>query len=170
MPSSRSSKRRAAEPESSSDEDMKIEAIADSAGTSQSSRSKGKRAHAHLADAASASGSGSASSSQKAVQDIILLDSEPDEPPAESAAPSESIPLSSYTCPICFYPPASAVLTPCGHILCGECLFTAVSSAQARQPGPAGAARCPVCRAILEGWDGRGGGVIGLEVRQVITL
>lgn len=26
-------------------------------------------------------------------------------------------------------------------------------------------ARCPVCRAVIEGWDGKGGGVIGIKVR-----
>lgn len=30
--------------------------------------------------------------------------------------------------------------------------------------------RCPVCRATLPGWDGRGGGVIGLKARVVISL
>ena len=37
-------------------------------------------------------------------------------------------PLSTYTCPICFSPPTNATLTPCGHICCGQCLFTAVKS------------------------------------------
>lgn len=30
--------------------------------------------------------------------------------------------------------------------------------------------RCPVCRANLPGWDGRGGGVIGLKARVLISL
>ena len=34
--------------------------------------------------------------------------------------------LSTYSCPICFSAPTNATLTPCGHICCGECLFTAV--------------------------------------------
>lgn len=37
-------------------------------------------------------------------------------------------PLSAYTCPICFSPPTNATLTPCGHICCGQCLFTAIKS------------------------------------------
>lgn len=37
-------------------------------------------------------------------------------------------PLSSYNCPICFSPPTFATLTPCGHICCAECLFSAVRS------------------------------------------
>lgn len=31
-------------------------------------------------------------------------------------------------------------------------------------------ARCPVCRAAIPGWDGKGGGVIGIKVRQIISL
>ena len=30
--------------------------------------------------------------------------------------------------------------------------------------------RCPVCRAPIPRWDGRGGGVIGLQPRVVITI
>ncbi|KAI0346230.1 hypothetical protein BDW22DRAFT_1352273 [Trametopsis cervina] len=77
-------------------------------------------------------------------------------------------PLSSYTCPICFSPPSHATLTPCGHICCGDCLFTAVKSSIERAAfhGPvAERAKCPVCRAPIPGWDGRGGGVIGLKPR-----
>jgi hypothetical protein len=37
-------------------------------------------------------------------------------------------PLASYNCPICFSPPTYATLTPCGHICCGDCLFSAVKS------------------------------------------
>jgi hypothetical protein len=43
-------------------------------------------------------------------------------------SPSQPDPLSSYCCPICFSPPTNATLTPCGHICCGSCLFTAVKS------------------------------------------
>ena len=101
--------------------------------------------------------------------------------------------LSEYTCPICFSPPTNATITPCGHICCGACLFTAVKTTLhrgamtfTREPNIArfvlclvcfgifGAdavvVRCPVCRAPIPGWDGRGGGVIGLRPRVVITL
>lgn len=37
-------------------------------------------------------------------------------------------PLASYTCPVCFSPPTYATITPCGHVLCGDCLFTAVKT------------------------------------------
>lgn len=41
-------------------------------------------------------------------------------------------PLSTYMCPICFSPPTNATLTPCGHVCCGECLFTAVRASLQR--------------------------------------
>ncbi|KAG8895664.1 hypothetical protein FRB99_000395 [Tulasnella sp. 403] len=89
---------------------------------------------------------------------------------AEAAAPA-----SEYNCPICFCVPTAAVLTPCGHVMCGSCLFSSVESAATRarsmgQGGEALKARCPVCRAELEDWDGRGGGVIGLEIRLSTAL
>ena len=37
-------------------------------------------------------------------------------------------PISEYLCPICYTPPTNATATPCGHVCCGECLFTAVRS------------------------------------------
>ncbi|KAG2750916.1 hypothetical protein P692DRAFT_201710251 [Suillus brevipes Sb2] len=93
---------------------------------------------------------------------------------ATSSSSSPPEPLSAYTCPICFSPPTNATLTPCGHICCGACLFAAVKStvkrniviAMDRAPVP----RCPVCRAEIPGWDGRGGGVIGLKVEVVYSL
>lgn len=30
--------------------------------------------------------------------------------------------------------------------------------------------RCPVCRAEISKWDGKGGGVIGLKPRAVLSL
>ncbi|KAF9484258.1 hypothetical protein BDN70DRAFT_798072, partial [Pholiota conissans] len=84
-------------------------------------------------------------------------------------------PLSSYTCPICFSPPTNATITPCGHICCGACLFAAVKTTLQRATygmarPPLSEARCPVCRAIIPGWDGKGGGVIGLKVRAIFSL
>ncbi|KAJ7896262.1 hypothetical protein B0H14DRAFT_3425624 [Mycena olivaceomarginata] len=82
----------------------------------------------------------------------------PSPPPAPPPAPSRDNlePLSAYTCPICFFPPTNATLTPCGHrgVMAGE----------------RGVPKCPVCRAQIPGWDGRGGGVIGLKVRAVFSL
>jgi len=87
--------------------------------------------------------------------------------------PKEDL-LGGYPCPICFSPPSNATLTPCGHICCGLCLFTAVKTTMQRATmmmAPEGAiARCPVCRAEIPGWDGKGGGVIGLKARAILTL
>ena len=90
--------------------------------------------------------------------------------PPNSKSPAE--PLSEYTCPICFFPPSNATLTPCGHVCCGSCLFTAVKTTLHRGASMGVAMntgenvpRCPVCRAVIRYWDGRGGGVIGLKVR-----
>ncbi|KAN0093296.1 hypothetical protein V8E55_004080 [Tylopilus felleus] len=83
-------------------------------------------------------------------------------------------PLSTYTCPICFSPPTNATLTPCGHVCCGQCLFTAVKSTIRRNMvvamDRAPPARCPVCRAEIPGWDGRGGGVVGLKMQVLFSL
>jgi len=60
-----------------------------------------------------------------------------------------------------------------GHVCCGECLFAAISAASQRAKYTAvggDIARCPVCRAPLPDWDGKGGGVIGLKPRVVFAL
>ncbi|KAG6816663.1 hypothetical protein H0H87_004023 [Tephrocybe sp. NHM501043] len=91
----------------------------------------------------------------------------------EVASPPMTEPLSDYTCPICFFPPTNATLTPCGHICCGSCLFMAVKSTLQRgvhSIGEANVARCPVCRAPIPDWDGKGGGVIGLKPRVQFEL
>ncbi|KAJ3980233.1 hypothetical protein F5890DRAFT_1420028 [Lentinula detonsa] len=88
--------------------------------------------------------------------------------------------LSTYNCPICFSPPTNATMTPCGHVACGPCLFTAVKTALRRETmmmggtirdegGPRCVCLCPVCRAPIPGWDGKGGGVVGLVVQVVVT-
>jgi hypothetical protein len=58
-------------------------------------------------------------------------------PPADNYLPKpepepEHEPLSAYTCPICFFAPTNATLTPCGHVCCGSCLFTAVKTTMQR--------------------------------------
>lgn len=77
-------------------------------------------------------------------------DERPSPPPAQprnsgpSSAESSSkrhppAKLSGYNCPICFSPPTYATMTPCGHVCCGECLFTAVKTSIQRSVyhGPA---------------------------------
>ena len=54
--------------------------------------------------------------------------SEPERLP-ETVPIDEVEALAAYTCPICFSSPSHATITPCGHVLCGECLFTAVKTA-----------------------------------------
>ena len=65
----------------------------------------------------------SASASSSSVKDA----KQPTDPP-EAVSIQEGEPLAAYTCPICFSAPSHATITPCGHILCGECLFTAVKT------------------------------------------
>lgn len=94
------------------------------------------------------------------------------EPEPEKKPEPEHEPLSGYTCPICFFPPTNATITPCGHICCGSCLFTAVKTTMQRgaAAGDGNVARCPVCRAEITKWDGKGGGVIGLKTRALFSL
>ena len=121
------------------------------------------------------------SSSQiQADEDIVTLETSVTTPSTSIAPQTENItkqpqanedssrvPLGQYTCPVCFSPPRSATLTLCGHILCGSCLFGAIRSARDRATNTSDAniARCPVCRAVLRGWDWKGGGVIGIEAK-----
>lgn len=54
------------------------------------------------------------------------------------------------TCPICMEVPRNAVATPCGHMLCGECLFKSVrSDAVHRQQEKEQTDRMEVARAVL---------------------
>lgn len=75
----------------------------------------------------------------------------PGPPPPEntSSAPSGTQ-LAEYNCPICFTPPSNATLTPCGHVCCGSCLFSAIKIAQTRTPGQEFSAKwvliCNDCR------------------------
>ncbi|WWD08781.1 hypothetical protein V865_006894 [Kwoniella europaea PYCC6329] len=41
-----------------------------------------------------------------------------------------------FTCPVCFCPPSQAVMTPCGHILCSQCLHSSLLAAIGRNPNP----------------------------------
>ncbi|CCF60552.1 hypothetical protein KAFR_0K01980 [Kazachstania africana CBS 2517] len=47
-----------------------------------------------------------------------------------------------YRCPICFDPPEVAMMTPCGHVFCCDCLFQMVNSSRTyRKLG-----HCALCR------------------------
>ncbi|PFH45458.1 hypothetical protein AMATHDRAFT_9200 [Amanita thiersii Skay4041] len=58
--------------------------------------------------------------------------SQPQTQTEKTQQPQQPDPLCDYTCPICFAPPSNPTLTPCGHICCGLCLFTAVKTTLAR--------------------------------------
>ena len=84
---------------------------------------------------------------------IMVEDTTPDPRPATTPAPAPPPPhdpFSAYACPICFCPPINATLTPCGHICCGSCLFTAIKTTTQRalammaDPSPR-CARCCCC-------------------------
>nr|GAT47123.1 predicted protein [Mycena chlorophos] len=103
-----------------------------------------------------------------AISDSSSLASSSKLPPAPPPPPQR---LSEYSCPICFCAPTNATMTPCGHVCCGSCLFTAIKTMIQRgamTPG-SGEARCPVCRAEIPGWDGRGGGRISHALNLVLS-
>ncbi|OCF42411.1 hypothetical protein I317_03786 [Kwoniella heveanensis CBS 569] len=55
----------------------------------------------------------------------------------EFEAPEEDDSLGGgYSCPVCFCPPSQAVMTPCGHILCAQCLHSSLTAAIGRNPNP----------------------------------
>ncbi|EJU01438.1 hypothetical protein DACRYDRAFT_107988 [Dacryopinax primogenitus] len=98
--------------------------------------------------------------------------------PAAPPTPPPLQPLTSYTCPICFSPPAHATITPCGHLMCGECLYNSVKAnlERAMQAPPGDAhPQCPVCRANLHlrGTRFDGGGkncAVGMWALEEIEL
>ncbi|EDO18038.1 hypothetical protein Kpol_1045p24 [Vanderwaltozyma polyspora DSM 70294] len=45
-------------------------------------------------------------------------------------SPPEIKPATDYRCPICFDPPETAMIAPCGHIYCNRCLFPMVNSSR----------------------------------------
>lgn len=68
----------------------------------------------------------------------------PDE--ASAATPIVHKPVRDYRCPICFEPPDTAVMTPCGHIFCVACLFQMVNSSRThRRSG-----HCALCRSEVK--------------------
>ena len=48
--------------------------------------------------------------------------------PLQDPAKTSFEPVSEFTCPVCFAPPTYATATLCGHVRCGECLFSAVNA------------------------------------------
>ncbi|WWD16870.1 hypothetical protein CI109_101302 [Kwoniella shandongensis] len=54
----------------------------------------------------------------------------------EPSMDEDSLLGTGYTCPICFCAPTQAVMTPCGHILCAQCLHSSLIAAIGRNPNP----------------------------------
>ncbi|CAH0480138.1 unnamed protein product [Peronospora belbahrii] len=50
--------------------------------------------------------------------------------------------LESQECPICLDPPSDAVMTPCAHVLCAQCLRESLSNDPENG--------CPVCRSVVD--------------------
>ncbi|SCW00093.1 LAFE_0B09296g1_1 [Lachancea fermentati] len=76
-------------------------------------------------------------------QVVEISDEEPaDELQEKIVRPSEHKRASDYKCPICFDPPEAALVTPCGHVFCTECLFQMVNSSR----GYRRAGHCALCR------------------------
>ncbi|CCC68013.1 hypothetical protein NCAS_0A14550 [Naumovozyma castellii] len=51
-------------------------------------------------------------------------------------------PVTEYRCPICMDPPETALIAPCGHVFCCDCLFQMVNSSRTyRKDG-----HCALCR------------------------
>ncbi|KZS94237.1 hypothetical protein SISNIDRAFT_549418 [Sistotremastrum niveocremeum HHB9708] len=77
-------------------------------------------------------------SSQSQSQNQPQASSSTQKPPTREKTPqaTASEPLGNYACPICFSAPTNATMTLCGHVMCGECLFTAVKTTMARATGP----------------------------------
>lgn len=76
--------------------------------------------------------------------------------------------LHTYNCSVCLAPPKNATLIPCGHIFCGECLFTSVRIAM-RNITPYGTTMARyVCRHCtrLETMDA----YLGTDVRFVALI
>ncbi|KZO99081.1 hypothetical protein CALVIDRAFT_534609 [Calocera viscosa TUFC12733] len=98
--------------------------------------------------------------------------------PTPPSPPPNLQPLTSYTCPICFSPPAHATITPCGHLMCGECLYSSVRANLERamqMPAQHVHPQCPVCRADihLAGTRFDGGGkncAVGMWAFEEIEL
>ncbi|WVF66925.1 hypothetical protein IAT40_001668 [Kwoniella sp. CBS 6097] len=72
-------------------------------------------------------------SSEDIIDEIFPSDVEDE----DHEAPDEDASLGGgYSCPVCFCPPSQAVMTPCGHILCAQCLHSSLTAAIGRNPNP----------------------------------
>lgn len=94
-------------------------------------------------------------------QQVVEIPAEEAEEPVE--APTIHKAVRDYRCPICFEPPETAVMTPCGHIFCVACLFQMVNSSRGyRKNG-----HCALCRSEVKFRDIR---MVVLRKRRVSKL
>ncbi|CCD22307.1 SUMO-targeted ubiquitin ligase complex subunit SLX8 NDAI_0A01490 [Naumovozyma dairenensis CBS 421] len=79
-------------------------------------------------------------------QVIEIVDEEPENEKEKSQQHEPNKPLTAYQCPICMDPPDEALLTPCGHVFCCDCLFQMVNSSRTnRRDG-----HCALCRSSVK--------------------
>ncbi|GCE97167.1 hypothetical protein ZYGM_004188 [Zygosaccharomyces mellis] len=79
---------------------------------------------------------------EQQVRDVPQEENEAQTPPK----PPENKAVREYHCPICFDPPDTAVMTPCGHIFCVACLFQMVNSSRTHRKS----GNCALCRSEVK--------------------
>ncbi|GMM55467.1 SUMO-targeted ubiquitin ligase complex subunit [Maudiozyma humilis] len=79
---------------------------------------------------------------EAAEQQVVEIPDEELEKEVEEKSSEEFKAARDYKCPICFDPPTTALITPCGHVFCCECLFHMVNSSRASR----GSGYCAMCR------------------------
>lgn len=52
-------------------------------------------------------------------------------------------------CPVCYDVLSPAVVTPCGHLFCAECLFQSLNHSGRLQPMRRDMGQCPLCRRVF---------------------
>lgn len=79
---------------------------------------------------------------EQQVKDVPREENEQENPPKPPANKA----VREYHCPICFEPPDTAVMTPCGHIFCVACLFQMVNSSRTHRKS----GNCALCRSEVK--------------------